>query len=149
MGGGGGKGVVLPDDVDEVIRSFFGAALRGGYGMTEQNFYLVTCEHERLHIPPWVTVLLLDPDSGQPLPREGVRTGRASFFDLTQDGTWGGIVSGDRITVDFGSCPCGRTTVHMDKKIQRFSEITGDADKLTCAATPDAQAEALDFLTSL
>jgi hypothetical protein len=149
MGGGGGKGVVLPDDVDEVIRSFFGAALRGGYGMTEQNFYLVTCEHERLHIPPWVTVLLLDPDSGQPLPREGVRTGRASFFDLTQDGTWGGIVSGDRITVDYRCCPCGRTTVHMDKKIQRFSEITGDADKLTCAATPDAQAEALDFLTSL
>ena len=149
MVGGGGKGVVLPDDVDEVIRTFFGVELRGGYGMSEQNFYLVTCEHERLHIPPWVTVLLLDPDSGQPLPRDGVRTGRASFFDLTQDGTWGGIVSGDRITVDYRSCPCGRTTVHMDKKIQRFSEITGDADKLTCAATPGAQAEALDFLTSL
>jgi hypothetical protein len=37
----------------------------------------------------------------------------------------------------------------MDKKIQRFSEITGDEDKLTCAATPGAQAQALDFLTSL
>ncbi len=150
MGGGGGKGVVLPDDADDVIRAFFGVErVRGGYGMTEQNFYLVTCEHERRHIPPWVTVLLLDPDSGQPLPREGVRTGRASFFDLTQDGTWGGIVSGDRITVDYRSCPCGRTTIHMDKDIQRYSEITGDADKLTCAATPGAQAEALDFLTSL
>jgi hypothetical protein len=117
--------------------------------MTEQNFYLVTCEHERLHIPPWVTVLLLDPDSGQPLPREGVQTGRASFFDLSQDGTWGGIVSGDRITVGYSPCPCGRTTLYMDKKIQRFSEITGDDDKLTCAATPSAQAEALELLTSL
>jgi hypothetical protein len=37
----------------------------------------------------------------------------------------------------------------MDKKIQRFSEITGDDDKLTCAATPGAQAEALNLLTSL
>jgi len=149
MVGGGGKGIVLPEDADQVIRTFFGVELRGGYGMTEQNFYLVTCEHERLHLPPWVTVLLLDPDSGQPLPREGLQTGRASFFDLSQDGTWGGIVSGDRITVGYSPCPCGRTTLYMDKKIQRFSEITGDDDKLTCAATPSAQAEALELLTSL
>ncbi|MGA2397053.1 MAG: hypothetical protein ABSG30_03155 [Steroidobacteraceae bacterium] len=149
MAGGGGKGVVLPDDADEVIRAFFGVELRGAYGMSEQNFYLVTCDHERLHIPPWVTVLLLDPDSGRPLPREGVQTGRASFFDLTQDGHWGGIVSGDRITVDYRPCPCGRTTLAMGKKIQRFSEITGDEDKLTCAATPSAQAEALELLTSI
>jgi hypothetical protein len=149
MVGGGGKGIVLPEDTDQVIRTFFGVELRGGYGMTEQNFYLVTCEHERLHIPPWVTVLLLDPASGQPLPREGEQTGRASFFDLSQDGTWGGIVTGDRITVGYSPCPCGRTTLYMDKKIQRFSDITGDDDKLTCAATPSAQAEALELLTSL
>jgi len=149
MAGGGGKGSVLPDDADEVIRSFFGVPLRGAYGMTEQNFYLVTCEHERLHIPPWVTALLLDPGSGGPLPRAGIQTGRASFFDLSQDGTWGGIVTGDRISIDYAPCPCGRTTLHMDKKIQRFSEITGDDDKLTCAATPGAQAEALNLLTSL
>ena len=94
-------------------------------------------------------MLLLDPDSGRPLPREGVQTGRASFFDLTQDGHWGGIVAGDRITVDYTPCPCGRTTLAMGKKIQRFSEITGDEDKLTCAATPSAQAEALELLTSI
>jgi hypothetical protein len=149
IAGGGGKGVVLPDDANEVIRTFFGVELRGAYGMTEQNFFLVTCEHERLHIPPWVTVLLLDPDTGRPLPRAGVHSGRASFFDMSQDGSWGGIVSGDRITIDYRPCPCGRTTLHMEKKIQRFSEISGDDDKLTCAATPGAQAEALDFLTSL
>lgn len=150
MGGGGGKGIVLPDDADEVIRSFFSVErVRGGYGMTEQNFYLVTCEHERLHVPPWVTVLLLDPESGQPLPRTGVQTGRASFFDMSHDGGWGGIVSGDRITVDYTPCPCGRTTLHVAKKIQRFSEMTGDDDKITCAATPTAQQEALSMLSSL
>jgi hypothetical protein len=37
----------------------------------------------------------------------------------------------------------------MDKKIQRFSEITGDEDKRTCAATPYAQAEVLELLTSI
>lgn len=149
-GGGGGKGVVLPDDAEEVICRFFGVErLRDSYGMTEQNFYLNSCEHDRFHLPPWVVLLLLDPDSGQPLPREGQQTGRASFFDMTQDGAWGGIVSGDRITVDYTPCPCGRTTLHIAKKIQRFSEFTGDDDKLTCAATPAAQAEALGYLNSL
>ena len=32
---------------------------------------------------------------------------------------------------------------------KRFSEFTGGDDKVTCAATPNAQAEALDLLTSL
>ncbi len=149
-GGGGGKGIVLPDDAEAVICRFFGVErLRDSYGMTEQNFYLNSCEHDRFHLPPWVVVLLLDPDSGRPLPREGQQTGRAAFFDLSQDGAWGGIVSGDRITVDYAPCPCGRTTLHLAKKIQRFSEVTGEDDKLTCAATPAAQAEALGYLNSL
>jgi hypothetical protein len=149
VAGGGGKGVVLPADADEVIRRFFGVDVHGAYGMTEQNFYLNTCEHQRLHVPPWVTVLLLDPSTGVPLPRQGVQTGRAAFFDMSQDGSWGGIVTGDRISVAYEACLCGRSTVHIDKKIQRFSEISGDDDKLTCAATPGAQAEALELLTSL
>jgi hypothetical protein len=147
MGGGGGKGVVLPDDADQVIAGFFGVdRVRGGFGMTEQNAFLTTCEHERFHVPPWVTVYLLDPESGQPLPRTGVQTGRAAFFDMSHDGSWGGIVSGDRITVDHGPCPCGRTTLHLDKKIQRFSELSGADDKISCAAAPSAQNEALDYL---
>jgi hypothetical protein len=150
VGGGGGKGVVLPDDAEQVICRFFGVErLRDSYGMTEQNFYLNSCERGRFHVPPWVVVLLLDGESGQPLPREGVQTGRASFFDVSQDGAWGGIVSGDRISVDFAPCGCGRSTLHLDKKIQRFSELQGGDDKITCAATPAAQDEALGFLNSL
>jgi hypothetical protein len=150
VGGGGAKGMVLPDDAEEIIARFFGVGqMRGSYGMTEQNFYLNNCEHDRYHVPPWVAVILLDGESGQPLPREGVQTGRASFFDVSQDGAWGGIVSGDQITVDFTPCPCGRKTLHLDKKIQRFSELQGGDDKITCAATPGAQDEALGFLNSL
>jgi hypothetical protein len=150
MGGGGAKGMVLPDDADEVIKAFFGVSrMVGGYGMTELNAYLVSCEHDRLHLPPWVTALLLDPDTGQTLPRTGVQTGRAAFFDMTHDGGWGGIVSGDRISIDYTPCRCGRSTLHLHKKIERFSDLTGDEDKLTCAATPSAQSAALDYLTGL
>lgn len=147
MGGGGAKGAVLPDDAEAVTKAFFGISrMVGGYGMTEQNSYLLSCEHDRFHVPPWVTALVLDPDTGQPLPRTGEQIGRAAFFDMSHDGSWGGIVTGDRVQVDYAPCACGRSTVHLHKKIQRFSELTGDDDKLTCAATPSAQAEALDYL---
>jgi hypothetical protein len=150
MGGGGAKGGVLPDDADQVIADFFGVdRVRGGYGMTEQNWFLTSCEHDHFHMPPWVAVLLLDPESGLPLPREGVQTGRGAFFDPSHDGGWGGIVTGDRISVDYRPCPCGRTTLHLDKKIQRFSELGGGGDdKISCSATPAAQDAALDYLNS-
>jgi hypothetical protein len=149
-GGGGGKGLVLPDDSEETICRFFGVSgLRDSYGMTEQNCYLNSCEHGRFHVPPWVVVLLLDPENGRPLPRTGEQAGRAAFCDLSQDGAWGGIVSGDRVSVSYDPCECGRTTLHLSRRIQRFSELSGEDDKLTCAATPAAQAEALGYLNGL
>ena len=39
--------------------------------------------------------------------------------------------------------------MHLAKKIQRFSDVTGEHAKLTCAATPAAPADALGYLTSL
>jgi hypothetical protein len=149
MGGGGAKGVPLPDDLEEVICQFFNTKrMISSYGMTEMNSFSVLCEHDRYHVLPWVTVFLLDLESGQPLPRQGMQTGRASFFDMTADSCWGGIVTGDLVSIDWDhQCECGRTSVAMEKKINRVSEIQGGDDKITCAATPGAQAEAMEFLT--
>jgi hypothetical protein len=151
MAGGGAKGVSLPDDCDKVICEFFGSdRITASYGMTEMNSMSLLCERDKYHVLPWVTVYLLDLDTGQPLPRSGMQTGRASFFDMTQDGSWGGIVSGDLVTIDWDKpCPCGRTSVALAKPIRRVSELQGGEDKISCAATPGAQAEALDFLTAV
>jgi hypothetical protein len=148
MSGGGAKGMVLPDGWEKDVIDFFGVdGLRSSFGMTEVNGFYLNCEHNRFHILPWVTLILLDPDSGKPLPRTGVQTGRACFFDPTNDGTWGGIVSGDKMTVHWDGCPCGRTTPAFENNVQRFSELQGGDDKITCAATASAQTEALEFLT--
>jgi hypothetical protein len=151
MGGGGAKGVPLPDDLEEVICRFFNTKrMISSYGMTEMNSFSVLCDHDRYHVLPWVTVFLLDLDTGQPLPRKGRQTGRAAFFDMTQDSTWGGLVTGDLVAVDWDHrCACGRTSVALEKKINRVAEIQGGDDKISCAATPQAQAEAMDFLTGL
>lgn len=149
MGGGGAKGVPLPDDLEEVICKFFNTdRMISSYGMTEMNSFSVLCDHDRYHILPWVTPYLLDLDSGQPLPRVGKQTGRASFFDMTADSCWGGLVTGDVVTIDWDRpCECGRTSYAMEKQINRVSEIQGGDDKISCAATPQAQADAMDFLT--
>lgn len=151
MGGGGAKGVPLPDDLEEVICGFFGfERMTSGYGMTEMNSFSILCEHDHYHVLPWVTVFQLDLDTGQPLPRKGKQTGRAAFFDMTADSCWGGLVTGDLVTIDWDdTCKCGRTSVALAKKINRVSELQGGDDKISCAATPQAQSEAMDFLTGL
>jgi hypothetical protein len=149
MGGGGAKGVPLPDDVDEVVCKFFNAKrMISSYGMTEMNSFAVLCDHDRYHVLPWVTPFLLDLDTGLPLPRTGKQSGRAAFFDMTQDSAWGGLITGDMVSIDWDHhCACGRSTYAMEKKIDRVSDLQGGDDKISCAATPAAQAEAMDFLT--
>jgi hypothetical protein len=151
MGGGGAKGVPLPDDLEEVVCKFFNTKrMISSYGMTEMNSFSVLCDHDRYHVLPWVSVFLLDLQSGQPLPRRGKQTGRAAFFDMTQDSTWGGLITGDLVTTEWDHrCACGRTSVALEKKINRVTDIQGGDDKISCAATPQAQAEAMDFLTGL
>jgi len=150
MTGGGGKGVVLPEGWDKAVMEFFGVdRLLNNYGMTEMTSLIVGCDHGHYHLPPWVTLFVLDPETGKPFPRSGTQTGRASFFDMTHDGTWGGVVTGDRVIAHWdGDCPCGRSTVYLESDIRRFSEISGGDDKITCAASPAAQAEALDYLNA-
>jgi len=145
--GGGNKGGLLPDNWEELIFEFTGAKkIAQYYGMTEVTMIASMCGEGHYHIPPWVIAYVLDPDTGEARPREGVQTGRAAFFDLVPQTYWGGFASGDEITVDFSPCPCGRTTYHAHPQIQRFSEKRGGDDKITCAAADDAHAAAIEIL---
>jgi hypothetical protein len=145
--GGGAKGVVLPDNWQEIVKEFTGAKKIGHYyGMSEVCMTNPKCEHGHYHIPPWVITYVLDPDTGEMLPRKGQQTGRGCFFDLVPQTYWGGFATGDEITADYDPCSCGRTTVHLHGTIERFSEKRGGDDKITCAAADDAHAAAIDFL---
>jgi hypothetical protein len=149
--GGGGKGIVLPDDWKNTVAGFFGVPeILMFYGMSEINTYLMTCEQGRHHIAPWLIVYLLNPETSVPLPRSGVQTGRAAFFDVSMQGLWGGLISGDKVTVDWDTqCACGRTTAHLSSRIERYSELQGGGDKINCAGSRAAHGEAMDYLVSL
>jgi hypothetical protein len=140
---GGLKGAVLPDDFREVIYDTLNITpqfLFQFYSMQEIQTTMPKCHKgARYHIPPSLVCLPLDHEGEKLLPGigEGKVEGRAGFFDLSIEGRWGGIITGDRIEVDYTPCPCGARSPSITDNIARFKDLEGD-DKITCSGTLDA-----------
>ena len=136
-GGGGTKGVAMPDDYQDQILRFFGISaenVQSGYGMSEVSTALGEVDG-RYRPAPWVIPLVLD-DGGEKLVHqpEGLVQGRFAFFDTALEGRWGGVITGDRVTADFSA----RDISVVPGSIERYSVLEGGDDKLTCAGTIDA-----------
>ena len=127
----------LEDLEAEANRFFTPKQMFGAYGMTELSLTMPECEAGRYHVPPWIMVLLLDRKGNELAPAEGISEGRAGFMDFSREGRWGGIMSGDKIQVDFsGKCACGRRGLTILDTVSRYAD-TG-SDKVDCAGTFDA-----------
>lgn len=140
--GGGLKGAQLPSDYREYVYETFGIAPASNYqmyGMQEIGSSMPRCQKGgRYHLPPWLVCLLLNRDGDRLMPMgDGEVEGRAAFFDLSLDGRWGGVISGDKISVDFGPCACGSVSPSIRDEITRYSDLEGD-DKIGCSGTVDA-----------
>jgi len=146
--GGGMKGLVVPDDWQARVERFLGAPLRFGYGMSESMGAADMCELGKYHPTPLTVPFVLDVDTGTPRPRSGTQTGRYALFDLITESFWGGFVTGDRVTVAWDGCACGRRGPYIDPVIERFSELEGGDDKVSCSGSVDAHREALDWLVA-
>lgn len=139
--GGGLKGATLPPDYREVVFDTFGLTEERVfhlYSMQEINTPFPRCGAGRYHVAPWVIALPLD-QSGEVLldATAGEVEGRAAFLDLALEGRWGGVISGDKVTVDFGACACGHCGPTIGPDITRYADLEG-GDKISCAGTIDA-----------
>lgn len=140
--GGGLKRAKVPANYKEFIYETFNLSPRFTYqmyGMQETQTSMPRCqEGGRYHIPAWMVCLPLDKDGSNLLPigQEEVE-GRAAFFDLSLEGRWGGVISGDKIAVDFRPCPCGSPSPSIRDNIARYADLEGD-DKIACSGTVDA-----------
>jgi len=148
---GGAKGQVLPDDYREQIARFSGLAYPPtGYGMTESASSITRmCPHGRYHIQPNIIPYLIDPQSAEPRPRSGVQTGRYGFIDIAAQTRWGGFLTSDEMTIDWGDetpCSCGRRGAYIKGEIRRLSDSEGGDDKITCAGAPAVHEKAAEFL---
>jgi hypothetical protein len=137
--GGGRKGANIPEDFEEQIVGFLNKDLyrNRGYGMSEMAGSYKGCEAGRYHQLPSMVTCLMDDAGEQIVEQKGVVTGRFAFIDLNMEGRWGGLITGDRVTIDFsGRCPCGRPGPTLLPDIVRYKDL-GD-DKIGCAGTIDS-----------
>jgi len=141
--GGGVKNVKLPDDYKAQVARFYGEVIRpAAYGMTELASLMPRCEAGRYHRAPSLIWLILD-QKGERLLTEadasdGIAEGRFGFLDLIYEGRWGGLITGDKVTVDFKPrCPCGRTGPTLMDNITRWAQ-PGEDDHIGCAGTIDS-----------
>ena len=147
--GGGSKGVALPPDYKARIFEFLGFDRHFEFfGMSELMANAPRCEAGGFHFPPVVIPFVLDPATGRPLPRSGRQTGRLALMDLLPDSYWGGLVSGDEVTIAGYDqpCACGRGGPYLEGAIRRFAEAQGGDDKINCAGAPEAHDHAVNYL---
>jgi len=146
---GGDKGKALPDGHRGDIAAFLGIPeMPESYGMSEMSALMPKCAGGNYHALPWMLVFVLDAETGQPAPRSGTHTGRFGVIDLSYQTRWGGVLSGDEVTMTFGKCACGIEGPHIGA-VRRYSATEGGDDKITCAGAPQAHDNALAFLAEL
>ncbi len=141
--GGGLKRAQLPPDYQQFVHETFNIPPNRhfqNYSMQELNSGMPKCgAGNRYHAPPWVVPLVLN-KNGDALENsecKGEIEGRAAFFDLSLDGRWGGVISGDKIALDYSPCACGAKGPSIRDNIARYADLEGD-DKIGCAGTVDA-----------
>jgi hypothetical protein len=138
---GGLKGAELPENYREYILETFNVPaqrLYQTYSMREINATFPLCAAGRYHISPWVMILPLDVTGERWLdPDEGEIEARAAFMDLSIEGHWGGIISGDKVSVSLGKCDCGHEGPTVGRDILRFADLP-HGDKISCAGSIDA-----------
>jgi len=139
--GGGMKGFRGQDDFYNDLEEFFGVDRTRWvflYGMSELLTQFIRCIEGNYHFPPTTIPIILDKDGATMLNRpSGIVEGRAGFFDVTLEGRWGGVISGDKLTVDFDACACGREGPAITE-VSRYVDLSEGDDKLTCAGQIDS-----------
>jgi hypothetical protein len=148
MSGGGMKGYKdPPPNWREIVLDFFGIDnICQTYGMSEVSATAPMCKCGFFHFMPSMVPILLDKDANE-LPREGVQTGRMALFDLLAETYWGGFISGDQVTVHWDEdCACGWTGPRITQDIQRFAQMEGGDDKITCAGSAQAYNEFMEYV---
>jgi hypothetical protein len=142
--GGGIKGAKLPPDYREQILGFFGVTpdrITASYAMVEMSGFCAKVQPtESYAVPPWIVPLVLD-KAGEtllnPADGKGEVEGRMAFFDILAEARWGGMISGDKVRVAFGSGVEG-VKVPVVREINRYQDLEEGEDKLSCAGSIDA-----------
>ena len=137
--GGGLKRAQLPPDYQQFVHETFNIPPHRNfqiYSMQELNSTMPRCQKAgRYHVPPWVVPLILNKSGDALVPETGGEVeGRAAFFDLSLDGRWGGVITGDKISARFRS-------LRLRERAVRRCATTSCATRTSRATTRSAAPE--------
>jgi hypothetical protein len=95
------------------------------YSTAEINASLTTCRAGRYHVPPLLEAVVLD-EALTGVPGQAGQ-GLLGFLDPFAGSYPGFVITGDRATLAFGKCECGRGGAFLDGEIERApgAEIRG------------------------
>ena len=144
--GGGEKGRILPANVYEMVLEWSGVdTIANAYGMSELMGANAKCSLGKFHLNPWLVPFVLDSVTLEPLPARGRSSGRFAGIDLMASSYWSGYISTDVVTITWDpGCECGRNGPYLDSEIRRAENV--EDDKISCAATPSAHDDVIEFL---
>ncbi len=112
---------------------------RDCFNMVELNTLVAECAHRVKHVPPWLHVLILDPQSLQPVAPG--QMGLLAFLDPTPTSYPGFILTDDfaRLT-PAGACACGKhgPGIEIVRRVQKV-ESRGCALKIDRAYSDQAR----------
>jgi len=148
--GGGTKGRELPEGWRERIYEFLGVERHHEfYAMSELIAGSPRCTLGNYHLPPVTVPFLLHPKTGDLLPAHDRLRGRFAAFDLLASHSWGGVVSGDEVTLGGWDrpCTCGRGGLYVEPDIRRYAVTEGGSDKISCARANDVYRSAIEVFT--
>lgn len=104
--GGGLKRAQVPDNYQEFVHETFNIPAGRqfqNYSMQELNSGMPKSQKTgRYHVPQWIVPFVLNENGDAILSDDingGEIEGRAAFFDLSLDGRWGGVITGDKLSL--------------------------------------------------
>lgn len=86
--------------------------VRDVFNQVELNTAFVECEHHRMHVPPWVEVIVRDADGLAPMPPD--RPGLLSYLDPSAVSYPCFLLTEDIGRTRVDECPCGRQGVTVE-----------------------------------
>jgi long-chain-fatty-acid---luciferin-component ligase len=114
----------LTQFADKMLQTFHLSSqneIRDCFNMVELNTVMMSCQHHNFHVPPWLYMAALDPDTLLSAP-EG-EMGILAFIDATSTSYPAYVLSDDLGEVHlFNSCPCGRSS-RWFKMIRRVNRV--------------------------
>jgi long-chain-fatty-acid---luciferin-component ligase len=123
------------NEFNKMINDVFGIPnehIRDLFAMAESNLFLMECEYQKKHVPPWAyyTIRAFDDiNQCEPMGKEGL----LCFYDTINTTYPGFVVSGDvGVIHEEGKCQCGRFG-----QIFEFRRRASGAENRSCALHMD------------